>query len=51
MNVHMYTHVCVHVHIHHVLPGALSDLRAVKKEHFGIHHLPEEILSLNSSIT
>jgi hypothetical protein len=33
------------------LPCALSDLRAVKKEHFGIHHLPEEILSLNSSIT
>ena len=30
--------------------GALSDLRAVKKQHFGIHHTPEEILSPKSSI-
>jgi len=43
--------VLVHMYYIHVVPGALSDLRAVKKEHFGIHHLPEEILSLNSSIT
>ena len=34
----------------HDMYRALSDLRAVKKQHFGIHHPPAEILSLNSSI-
>ena len=34
----------------YLIPGALSDLRAVKKQHFGIHHPPVEILSLKSSI-
>ena len=56
----MNVQVCAHCHrtststviannVMHVL-RALSDLRAVKKQHFGIHHPPAEILSLKSSI-
>ena len=36
--------------IYHGISRALSDLRAVKKQPFGIHHTPEEILSPKSSI-
>ena len=40
-------HTINHTYIH---TWALSDLRGVKKQHFGIHHHPAEILSLNSSL-
>jgi hypothetical protein len=49
-HVHVPRTCTVHVHVPHICVGALSDLRAVKKQHFGTHHSPMEILSLNSSI-
>ena len=48
MNVVLHRTTCTVVH--ECMFGALSDLRAVKKQHFGIHHPPAEILSLKSSI-
>ena len=42
-----YLFTCtVHVHVPHICVGALSDLRAVKKLHFGIHLQPSASFAL-----